>query len=215
MLNVLPFESWSSQDNKLSPINISDLSIIWQVGFQQLGPEYGQKIINKMKMQWGIEDFASGAAILSMPLSVPAEYQEREADASFDHSKIQRLLAEAGKVQHYFSETEYKLPVGNSDKRLDVVWKRELQGVPTYVFEVELSHSIEKAIAKLKVAFNLWNAKPRLITLSGDIDKANAYIKSEDKNFKKEFFCFEPRGVDEILGAKQKLRDVESMYKIW
>jgi hypothetical protein len=33
-----------------------------------------------------------------------------------------------------------------------VVWKRELDGVPTFAFEVEMSGNIEKAISRLKLA---------------------------------------------------------------
>ncbi|MGC9049249.1 MAG: hypothetical protein ACP5IX_03490 [Patescibacteria group bacterium] len=217
VLNVLPFEAWGSKESRLSPINISELPIIWRIGFQQLSPEKGESVIKKIKNIWKIDDFSKGATIIRMPFSSTnlIETEQTLEGPDDNHKEIQRLLAEAGKMQHFFSETEYKLPVANEDKRLDVVWKREINGVPTYAFEVEISHGVEKAMARLKIAFYLWNTKPRLIVPANEFDKVKFYLDREDRDFRKEFFFFEPKGVNEILMAKQKLRDIEEMYKIW
>jgi len=218
VLSVLPFEVWQTKNREntnLIPVNISDLPIIWQIGFQQLLPEKGISVIEKIKKQWGIGDFTKGATILGVSIPLIDKEMTKQPEEDLSHSKIQRLVAEAGKMQHFFSETEYKLPFTTEDKRLDVVWKRELSGVPTYAFEVELSQGIEKAITRLKIAFKLWNTKPRLIVPSREFEKTKFYLDREERDFKKEFFFFEPEGINEILSAKQKLKDIEEMYKIW
>ncbi|OQX51549.1 hypothetical protein B5M47_00380 [candidate division CPR3 bacterium 4484_211] len=216
VLNVLPFEAWQGKEGKLTPVSISDLPIIWQIGFQQLPPQKSTWVLEKIRKSWGVSDFIKGATILRMPLSIKhVDYGKEKEEFTPGHKEIQRLLAETGKMQHFFSETEYKLPVAGEDKRLDVVWKREFSGVPTYAFEVEISRNIEKALARLKVAFGLWNTKPRLIVPESDFEKVKFYLDRESKNFRKEFFFFEPEGVNKILTAKLKLRDIEEMYKIW
>ncbi len=173
-------------------------------------------VLEKIKKSWNIGDFAKGATILRIPLSFEDTGSKGEEDKFLqDHNEIQRLLAEAGKLQHFFSETEYKLPVADEDKRLDVVWKREFNGVPTYAFEIEISHNLEKAITRLKVAFGLWNTKPRLIVPESDFEKVKFYLDRENKDFRKEFFFFDPKGVNKILAAKIELRNIEEMYKIW
>jgi hypothetical protein len=215
VLSVLPFEAWNVKNNALSPVNISDLPIIWQVGFQLLPPEEGIKVIEKMKKQWKINDFTQGATILRIPQPITEEDIKQTSKEIASHDEIKKLLAEIGKIQHFYSEMEYKLPLGEENKRLDVVWKQELNGVPTYAFEVEISREVERAIARLKIAYRLWNTKPRLIIPKNEFDKVIFYLEREDRKFRSDFFFFEPEGVYEILQAKQKLKDIETMYKIW
>jgi len=71
------------------------------------------------------------------------------------HEEIKQKIAEIGRIQNYIAETEYKFDLG----RLDVVWRRVKQSVPTYVFEVNVKGDIYHALSKLKHAYDLWNSR--------------------------------------------------------
>ena len=74
--------------------------------------------------------------------------------ASLDHSRIQEIIFEIGKLNRLISEKEYPM----ENERLDVVWRRVEKSVPTYVFEVQIGGDIYHALGKLKHAFDLWNS---------------------------------------------------------
>lgn len=100
-------------------------------------------------------------------------------------------------------------------RRLDVVWKREITGVPTYAFEVELSGQVERAVAKLRQAYSLWNSRPLLIVPGKEHMKVKNLVKKEQSAFR-ESFCFYDFSVMEELYVKKKdLREFENRYRIY
>ena len=86
---------------------------------------------------------------------------ELEADEKGLHNTIRDMIAQIGKWEGKYSETEYK--IGNLGK-LDAVWKRIKTGHPSYAFEVQIKGNFYQALAKLKHAFDLWNSDPVLVT---------------------------------------------------
>jgi hypothetical protein len=62
------------------------------------------------------------------------------------HEEMKQKLIQIGKLQNYIAEEEYKFDLG----RLDVVWRRVKQSVPTYVFEINVRGDIYRAIVKVK-----------------------------------------------------------------
>ena len=78
---------------------------------------------------------------------------EKTEEFSPTHEAIKNLLVEIGKLQSYVANAEY--PMGS--KRLDVVWRRLPESVPTYVFEVQVGGDLYHALGKLKHAYDIWN----------------------------------------------------------
>lgn len=92
-----------------------------------------------------------------------------------------------GKLQFNHTQLEYPIELPDENKNLDVVWKRELSGVPTFAFEVELSGGLEKAIARLKFAYTRWNSQPRVIVPPKFSKKVNNILATEERNFTNQF----------------------------
>lgn len=141
---ILPQNIWL--DNK---IPISD-----KAGFRQ--PlmlktwEEAKPLIKAMNPSVEIESFEK-VLIYSLP--------DENEKISPTHENIKKLLLEIGKLQAYVANAEF--PMGS--QRLDVVWRRLPESVPTYVFEVQVGGDIYHALAKLKHAHDLWNSRIFLV----------------------------------------------------
>jgi len=85
------------------------------------------------------------------------------------HTELINIVSEMGELQDFYVQKEFSIPEEN--KRIDVIWKRELAGTPTYAFEVELSGGIDRAVNKLYKCYNLWNTLPRLIIPTNESPK--------------------------------------------
>jgi hypothetical protein len=217
-LHVLTKNLWQYKGSKLSPIVISDLNILWRIGFQELSAEYASMIFKRITEKWGI-GLGKGATLVTSP-SVHEEltdYGTKEKSVEITpgqrdyHNHIQEVIAEAGRLQYYFTEIEY--PIQN--RRLDVVWKRELQGVPTFAFEVELSGGFERAITKLRFAFQLWNSRPLLIVPKEELARVEGLTQNEEKSFKENIRYYDPTIFQELLSKKRDLRSFEEKHKIY
>lgn len=91
-----------------------------------------------------------------------------------EHSEIQDIIVEFGKVLNLYSEKEY--PINSFP--LDVVWKKRKGGYPSVAFEVELSGNLHKALSKLKSAWVNYSSKLFLITTIKDKLKAESIVNS-------------------------------------
>jgi len=85
------------------------------------------------------------------------------------HENIKKLLLEIGKLQAYVANVEF--PMGS--QRLDVVWRRLPESVPTYVFEVQVGGDIYHALGKLKHAHDIWNSRIFLVASANDLGTVN------------------------------------------
>lgn len=182
VLKVLPHELWKSEC-----IKINDFNLFWQKGFQPLSKEYVEILLKRFSTIFEIkveQDFLEGATISSLTGKIGEKklpYATRDV-----HRELQESIAEIGKLQDYYTELEYKVPLAGEYKSLDVIWKRELKGVPTFAFEVELSQMLEKAVARLKFAFTRWNSRPRLIIPSEHHTRASNLLTTEERFFSTE-----------------------------
>lgn len=100
-------------------------------------------------------------------------------------------------------------------RRLDVVWKRELAGSPTLAFEVELSGGIERAVAKLRIAFNRWNSQPRIVAPADSHHRVRGLLGSEESRFRDQFRIYEPGTVAALLTKKRDLREFERQIGLY
>jgi len=121
------------------------------------------------------------------------------------HLEIQQELLEIGKLQNYIAEKEYPFDIG----KLDVVWRRVMNSVPTYVFEVQIGGDVYHALAKLKHAFDLWNSHIFIVASEGDLNKANGLLSGTFHEINNRIKCIELDKVKELHKRKKAYFDFE------
>ncbi len=161
---VLPRERWERDR-----IDIRDFNLFWQKGFQLLTADRDAELLDRFRRRfgWEREEAIDQGASLVEPGHV-AETLVRPEPAPpmplvSEHRRLQEVLAEIGRLQHFHSQIEFPIALEGGGRSLDVVWKREISGVPTFAFEIELSGAIEKAVLRLKFAHDRWNSRPRMV----------------------------------------------------
>lgn len=217
ILKAISPEQW-----KTNSIEIDDFNLFLQRGFQLLSNEHLAILIKRFENTFGpfaTEDFFSGATI-TQPLIVkekPPIYTKEHVIEEIDinHRKLQENLAEIGKLQFYHTQLEYPIDLPGENKNIDVVWKREISGVPTIAFEIELSGGIERAITRLRFAYMQWNSRPRVVIPKKFIKKVNNIITTESRNFSQQFKIYEPIQVIELLNKKRELKTLEQNLGIY
>ncbi len=217
VLKVIGRKRWK-KDN----VKISDFHLNWQIGFQLLQSIHVKELITRSEQLFGgvsQGDFFRGATI-SEPLVAEPTTQKYVALVQKErqfatHRDLQQKIAEIGKLQFYHTQLEYPVELPNEDKNLDVVWKREIAGVPTFAFEVELSGVIEKAIARLKFAYVRWNSRPRIVVPQKYVKKVNNIVATEDRDFCNQFKMYEPIQLLELLNKKRELKNLEQNLEVY
>lgn len=216
VLKVINRELWNT-DN----IRINDFHLNWQIGFQLLQDNHLAMLSKRAEKIFGIlsqENIFSGSTIApplvkEAPISyIPTEQIEKP---QYTHKNLQETIAEIGKLQFYHTQLEYPIELPGEDKNLDVVWKREIAGAPTVAFEVELSGMIEKAISRLKFAFNRWNSRPMIVVPKEFSKKINNIIGAENRIFSQQIKMYEPIQIIELLNKKRELKTLEQNLGIY
>lgn len=198
LLKLLPRELW--EDKR---ININDFGLNWQRGFQRLTEEQAAILSARSEGLFGVE-LDTGATIVG-----ESNGPEEAPPVASPHRKMQEIIAEIGKLQHYHTELEYPIELPGQSKNLDVVWKREVAGSPTFAFEVELSSGLEKAIARLKFAYHRWNSRPRIVVPTNDFSKTQNILRMEEREFSDQTRIYEPTQIEELLEKKRDLKKAE------
>lgn len=216
VLKLIPRDLWRDEY-----IKIGDFNLVWQVGFQLLSSKHTILLHKLIRQSLGvekIEDLFAGATI-SHPLILREKALEfgakTESFRDYSHRDLQKILAQIGKLQFYHTELEYSLKLPGEDKNLDVVWKREVGGVPTYAFEIELSGMLERAVGRLKFAFQSWNSRPRIIAPKKFFKKVNNIIYAEDKQFSQEMKVYKPEQIIALFQKKKELKSLEEGLNIY
>ena len=213
ILKMLPLGQWEQYC-----IKINDFPINWQQGFQQIPNKYITELFKRSEEIFGTVIY-EGASITQIPeitsetlkeemTVVPSQTDIITHSLSL-HKELQNYLAEIGKLQSYYSEIEYSLELPYERKSLDVVWKREIGGVPTFAFEIELSNMIEKAIERLKFAFKKWNSRPRIIVPEDSLIKLNNIISNSERDFSSQLRNYKPEQIKDLITKKRELKNLE------
>jgi hypothetical protein len=195
-------------------IKITDFKLNWQIGFQLLQETHLRELSTRAAKIFGENVFA-GATIAAAMVGEEKEPYLALKKQPQSHRALQEAIAEIGKLQFYHTELEFPLALPGEDKNLDVVWKREISGVPTFAFEVELSGSIERAIARLKFAFKLWNSRPRMVIPKEFASKVHNVVFAEERDFHNQFKLYEPAQLVELLDRKRDLKSLEQKLEIY
>jgi len=209
VLKVLPKESW-----KTHRIKIDDFDLVWQIGFQLLKEDQAIELFKRVERSFGVineESLYTGTTIAE-PLVLrekPPLYTQTEEKLVAPHRGLQEKIAEIGKLQFYYTQLEHAIELPGEKKSLDVVWKREIEGVPTYAFEIELSGMIEKSMERLKFAFRKWNSRPRIIIPENMRNKAQNIISASDKDFSEQVKIYQPMEIANLLDKKRELKSIE------
>jgi len=215
VLKVLSPSDWGKRR-----IKINDFNLFWQLGFQPLKLEHVIELSNRASKVFGIinkESVFFGPTI-AQPLLVKekqAVYTPEEKQVIISHRELQEQIAEIGKLQFYYTELEYPIELPNEKKNLDVVWKREISGVPTFVFEVELSGMIERAIERLKFAYLKFNSRPRIIVPEDIMPKVHNILSAGEKKFREDIRIYEPLQIEQLFEQKRQLKTLEQNLALY
>ncbi|MGE4555129.1 MAG: hypothetical protein AB7D02_03335 [Candidatus Paceibacterota bacterium] len=215
VLKVLPRDRW-----KTDKIKINDFHLFWQIGFQILRDKDAIELFQRVKSIFDVPTLDNLFVGTTIPQSLIKEKQHvytspLQEKLITSHHELQNQIAEIGKLQFYYTETEYSITLPGEKKNLDVVWKREIDGVPTFVFEVELAGSFEKAIERLKFAFQKWNSRPRIVVSQDSIKRIYNILTVSDRNFAQQVKIYEPTQITDLLNRKRELKTLEQNLNIY
>ncbi|MFC1795040.1 hypothetical protein ACFL3Q_15815 [Planctomycetota bacterium] len=126
-------------------------------------------------------------------------------EVSPTHDDIKNLLLEIGKLQGYVANTEYPMEA----ERLDVVWRRLPESVPTYVFEVQIGGDLYHALGKLKHAHDIWNSRIFLVASAKDLSSVNQLLSGTFHEIKTLLKFIEIEKVKNLYKSKQNIYEIE------
>jgi hypothetical protein len=211
VLKVLPGLRWKNEK-----IKINDFNIFWQTSLQVLSVEYAVELLNRSKKCFGTIDENDLFVGPTLPLLAEEKspYGPRE-EPEISHREMQNKIAEIGKLQFYYTEIEHSIELPGERKNLDVVWKREIDGVPTFAFEIEFSSMFEKAVERLKIAFRKWNSRPRIVVPNDSLRKVHNIVSGTDKDFSEQVKIYESVQIADLLKLKHELKALEQKLDLY
>ncbi|GAG62750.1 unnamed protein product [marine sediment metagenome] len=110
-----------------------------------------------------------------------------------------------GNYRTIFVKEEYSFDIG----KLDVVWRRVEQSVPTYVFEVQVGGDVYHALAKLKHAFDLWNSHIFIVASEAERSKVGNLLSGTFHEISSRIKFIELEQVEELHKRKKSYLDFE------
>jgi predicted transcriptional regulator len=153
-------------------------------GFTPLKPDVAPQIINAIRNKAGYKP--------TPPPPKPA------IEASPSHDDLVKELLELGEWLGFYVEKEKW--TDDMLYRVDVAWMRSPGKPPIKVFEVEISHDVDRALARLKHAYDTWNCQQLWLIVS-DEAKAERAWKLVEPRLKGAFE--EIRGRVTVVGWKE------------
>ncbi len=121
------------------------------------------------------------------------------------------MLAEIGTFQRFIAEKEYPM----EKERLDVVWRKVIRSVPTYVFEVQVGGDVYHALGKLKHAHDLWNSRIFLVGDSKSFrDKADLLLSGTFHEIQPTIQILDVERISRLHSVKQELRQLEEDLRL-
>ena len=121
------------------------------------------------------------------------------------HDEVKKLLLDIGKFQMYVANEEF--PMGT--ERLDVVWRRLPEPVPTYVFEVQIGGDIYHALGKLKHAYDIWNSRIFIIASINDLKTVNDLLSGTFHEIQTIIKFIEIERIKSLHKAKSNILNIE------
>jgi predicted RNA-binding protein len=226
------------QDKPLWPDEIKDKEVIWPLRFEfdvefclpqdkwitdrviskELFPRAGFQLLPQTEAIKLISSIHKGEYVIS-EIGLPSIAEEpakfvattnKTATQIKFHDYLQDKLVQIGKLQNFIAEKEYPF---NSEK-LDVVWRRVINSVPTYVFEIQIGGDIYHALGKLKHAYDLWNSHIYFVARDKDYSKASNLLSGTFHEIHDHIKYIELEKVDELYKRKKAYFDLEKVLGI-
>jgi len=175
-----------------------------RAGFQLLDVTVAKKLISSM----GVAEYITTTPEVPQVAEEPAEFVtilEKQGKVLLSHDEIQEKLIEIGKLQKFIAEKEYIFDIG----KLDVVWRRVENSVPTYVFEIQIGGDIYHALGKLKHAFDLWNSHIYFVASEKDHIKATSLLSGTFHEISNRIKHIELDNVEELYKRKKAYFEFE------
>lgn len=177
---LLPFEDWKS-----GKVDEQSLRTLARGGFQSVEEKLG---------------------LICVQALAPAEEPIPPTGAQKSlHNQLIDQIVEAGQLQQFLAEKEYRM----EKERLDVVWRRVQQSVPTYVFEVQIGGDLYHALGKLKHAYDLWNSRIFLVAQEKDRQAAEALLSGTFHEIRTSLKFIEVEQLQQVHTLKRQLRELE------
>lgn len=148
--------------------------------------------------------------VISEPTAEYVGVSETMVKPPTSHNEIRETLVQIGKLQGYLAESEYPFDIG----RLDVVWRRVLNSVPTYVFEINVGGDIYHALAKLKHAYDLWNSHIYVVASENEHNKVDNLLSGTFHEINDRINFIELEQVEELYKKKRSYMDFEKALGI-
>jgi hypothetical protein len=178
---------------------------IWpRSGFQLLSKDVAEGLISAIgKDEYATKNFEPSLIAEKTAEFISAPKEQRAAPMS--HDELQIKLTEIGRLQNYIAEMEYTCDIG----KLDVVWRRVTNSVPTYVFEIQVGGDIYHALAKLKHAFDLWNSHIFIVAPEAARNKVDNLLSGTFHEINRRIEFIELGQVEELYKRKKSYLDFE------
>ena len=170
-------------------------------GFQLLSQKIGERLLSNI----ATIEYASKPLSVSEPPVQFVSVEEKVEKALPSHDQIKETLVQIGKLQKYISQKEYPFDIG----KLDVVWRRVEQSVPTYVFEVQVGGDVYHALAKLKHAFDLWNSHIFIVASEAERNKVENLLSGTFHEISSRIKFIQLEQVEELYKRKKDYLDFE------
>jgi len=183
---------------------------LWpRAGFQLLSQSIGKKLVSTLRaLEYATKD--SEPVFISEPVAEYVGVTERKEKTLPSHDQIKETLVQIGKLQKYIAQEEYSFDIG----KLDVVWRRVEQSVPTYVFEVQVGGDVYHALAKLKHAFDLWNSHIFIVASEAERSKVENLLSGTFHEIGTRIKFIELGEVEELYKRKKDYLDFEKALGI-
>ncbi len=137
-------------------------------------------------------------------ISIPTPPAKAE-EVSPTHEDIKNLLQEIGKLQGYIADTEFSMGA----ERLDVVWRRLAESVPTYAFEVQVGGDLYHALGKLKHAHDIWNSRIFLVASADELGAVNQLLSGTFHEIKPVLRFIETEKIQNLHHSKRDIFEIE------
>lgn len=122
------------------------------------------------------------------------------------HEEVKKLLVDIGKLQGYVADPEFPIRT----ERLDVVWRRLPESVPTFAFEVQVGGDLYHALGKLKLAHEIWNSRIFLAASQGFLGSTNQLLSGTFREIQNVLKFIE---MDKILSLHQSKRGIHQLER--
>lgn len=125
--------------------------------------------------------------------------------SSPSHDQVRELLLEIGKLQGYVADREFQM----GTERLDAVWRRLPESVPTYAFEVHVGGDLYHAVGKLKHAHDIWNSRIFLVAPPSARTDVNRLLSGTFHEIARWLRLIETEKVASLHASKRNIQQIE------